>query len=65
MVLSDFLPRMEGDERNPHEVTPLLINIHSILTSQYHTTANDVAKTYRVQIRSATKAAGFQMYKVC
>ena len=64
MVLSDFLSRIEGDESSPHEVIPMLFNIHSIMSNQYYTIANDIVESYRVQTRSAMKTTGVQMPKV-
>ena len=55
---------MEGDKSNPHEVGPISLNSHSILTGHYYTFFNLPSETYVVVIRSQTKLVGIQMPKV-
>ena len=53
VILSDFLSRQLGDDRDPHQITPISFNIKEILKENYQ---NAVKDTYMVQTRSQTKA---------
>ena len=49
MVLSDFLSRQHGDDRNPHEIIPISFNMGKILKQNYQSYTKD---TFLVQTRS-------------
>ena len=49
MILSDFLSRQKQDDSNPHEMLPILFNLHNILHKKYYNIGK--SETYLVQIR--------------
>ena len=36
MKLSDFLSRQKHDDSNPHEIIPILFNMHNLLHEKYY-----------------------------
>ena len=36
MVISDFLSRQNYDSSNPHEIIPILFNMHNLLQEKYY-----------------------------
>ena len=52
MVLSDFLLRKQGDDSDPHEITPISFNMKEILKQNYCAYTED---KFMVQTRSQTK----------
>ena len=36
MILSDFLSRQNHNDSNPHEIIPILFNIHNLLHGKYY-----------------------------
>ena len=56
MVLSDFLSRQNSDYSNPHEIFPILFNLHQVLQVNYYNTEN-----YLVQKRSQARSSGIKL----
>ena len=62
MILSDFLSSQKHNNRNPHEIIPILFNMHSILHEKYCNTG--MSEKYLVQMWSQTKSSGIKLPKV-
>ena len=59
MVLSDFLPRQNNDDSNPHEIVPIYFNMHKVLHETYYNT-----DSYLVQTRSQARSSGLKLPEV-
>ena len=62
MILSDFLSRQNHDNSNPHEITPISFNMHTLLHERYYNTGK--TEKYLVQTISKTRSSGIQLLEV-
>ena len=53
--MNDFLSRQNNDDSNPHEIIPILFNMHQVLHKNYYDTEN-----YLVQTRSQARSSGIK-----
>ena len=47
MILSDFLPRQNHDNGNPHQIIPISFNMYNLLHEKYYDTGK--SEKYLVQ----------------
>ena len=64
MVLSDFVSRQKLDNRNPHEIIPILFNMQSILHSRYYNIGKEKEGKYLVQTRLQAKSSGISLPEI-
>ena len=63
MILSDFLPRQNIDDSNPHEIIPISFNLRTVLQDKYYK-LKGANERYMIQPRSQTKASDVQLPEV-
>ena len=56
MVLSDFLPRQNNDNSNPHEIIPISFNMNKVLQENYYN-----IDRYLVKTRSQARSIGIKL----
>ena len=59
MVLSDCLSRQNNNYSNPHEIIPILVNMHKVLHKNYYNIEN-----YLVETRSQARSSGIKLPEV-
>ena len=59
MVLSDFLPRQNHDDSNPHEIIAISFNMYQVLQEIIDNIGN--IENYLVQTQSQTKSIGIKL----
>ena len=64
MILSDFLSRQKHDDSNPHEIIPILFNMHNVLQSKYYNITEKEQGKYLVQAKSEAKSSGIILPEV-
>ena len=58
-MLSDFLPRQNNDDNNPHEIIPISFNMHKVFQENDYKIAR-----YLVQTRSQARSSGIKLPEV-
>ena len=64
IVLSDFLSRQKHDYSNPHDLIPILFNMHYIIQSKYYNIGEEKERKYLVQMRYLAKSSGIVLPEV-
>ena len=62
MILSYFLSKQNHNDSNPHEITPILFNMHNLLHERYYNIGK--LERYLVQVWSQTKSSGIKLPEV-
>ena len=68
MVLSDFLSRQKTDDRNPHELIPILFSLRDQVSDYFYCIDNEInlpgKDRYLVQIRSQVRSSGIRLLEI-
>ena len=68
MVLSDFLPRQQTDDSNPHELIPISFSLRDQVSDYFYRIDNEIKlprkDKYLVQTRSQVRSSGIRLPEI-